>query len=69
MPMAFFLFIRPKLEQMCYSTDEMLNSLKSYSNAELVMELAQRGFDINFLTEQMRKRELKISKVISIDAV
>lgn len=51
------------------SNDQMLNSLKSYSNAELVMELAQRGFDINFLTEQMRKRELRASKVISIDAV
>jgi hypothetical protein len=47
----------------------MLNPLKSKSNAELIMELEGRGFEVSALKEEMQKRELKASTVLSIDAI
>ena len=41
----------------------------SLSNSDLIVELQQRGFDVTSLLQQKRTRDLKESKVISIDAV
>jgi integrase/recombinase XerD len=51
------------------TNDDMLNSLKEKSNAELILELEERGFDVRALKAALHKREFSASKVVSIDAL
>ena len=50
-----------------FNTSVQMSS--SLSNSDLIVELQQRGFDVTSLLEQKRTRDLKESKVVSIDAV
>ena len=53
-----------------FNTSEgLLNSPARFSDAELAMALAQRGYDIESLVEQLRVRELKSEKIVSLDAL
>ena len=47
----------------------LLNSPARFSDAELAMALAQRGYEIESLVEQLRKRELTAEKIVSLDAL
>ena len=48
---------------------EMTHSLKEYSDSDLFIELQKRGHDMSETLERQHRRELKTSKVVSIDAV
>jgi integrase len=47
---------------------EMTNSLKAYSDNDLLIELQKRGHDVSEVLHRIHARELKASKVVSIDA-
>ena len=48
---------------------EMSNSLKENSDADLILELQKRGHDVSELLARIHRRELKDSRVVSIDAI
>lgn len=61
-----FLFLAISGE--CDTTQEMTNSLKTFSDNDLLIELQKRGHDMSDTLRRIHHQELKQSKVVSIDA-
>ena len=53
----------------CDTSQKMTNSLKGYSDNDLLIELQKRGHDMRQILQRIHRQELKASKVVSIDAV